>query len=111
MLKLIAAFNQALTEAYGKDPSAPSLIMSYLPNKRWYCSVVRYRNAFGGQKQVVVNRQHAELPMALRELATAWLTYEEAFPSALRAGAITECGKRRNASLRKIANEPLPILD
>lgn len=41
-----------IAENFPDDPSQPSLVLSALKNGKYYGSVVRYTESFGGGKQV-----------------------------------------------------------
>lgn len=41
-----------IAENFPDDPSQPSLVLSVLKNGKYYGSVVRYTESFGGGKQV-----------------------------------------------------------
>ena len=64
----------AICEYYEKDPTAPSVIISYLRDKQsWYASVVRYHGRFADGKEVVISAQYRELEGALETLSQKWL--------------------------------------
>jgi hypothetical protein len=61
-----------IVDAYQKDLSSASLTLSYLPSGNWYMSIVRYRQKFGGVKEVVVSVQHADFQLCLQQLINSW---------------------------------------
>lgn len=59
---LIKAITKALTEKFGKNPSAPSLISSYLGDKLgWYVSVATYGQCYGKDKEIMAAYQGFDL--------------------------------------------------
>lgn len=59
---LVKAITKALTEKFGKNPSAPSLITSYIGDKvGWYVSVATYGQCYGKEKDVLVAHQGFDL--------------------------------------------------
>lgn len=66
----LATFLRLLSETHPADKLAPGVVMSRLPNGRWYVSVCRYPV---GSKEVVCNLQDRTLTRAIRDVATLWL--------------------------------------
>ena len=69
---------KAAVEQYQSDPSAASVVVSYLMEKEvWYVSVCRYKARYGEQKVVVCNAQDADLSVAIHQCATKFLMANE----------------------------------
>jgi len=59
---------------YKKDPTYPSLILSYLYSEEcWYLSIVRYREKFAKGKEVVMSVKDTFLSKAIIRLSIGWL--------------------------------------
>lgn len=67
---LIQYLTQALTEKYKSDPSAPSLLISWL-NNRYYVSLVHYTHSFGQGKNVLISYEGYNLKELLIKLGKA----------------------------------------
>jgi hypothetical protein len=63
---------KAVSYKYREDKTAPGIVVSAL-KRGYYCSVVRYNQAFAKGKQVVCSARGTELPATLKELATKFL--------------------------------------
>lgn len=62
---------RSLATKYSGDPSAPSVVLSYLADReRWYASAVRYCEKYGGAKVVVCNATSESLEGTLSSLAS-----------------------------------------
>lgn len=62
-------FTKWLSETLKDDPSSPSVIFSWLADKKsWYVSVVRYRAPFGDGKVVIAKAMKPTLEEAFREV-------------------------------------------
>lgn len=62
-----------VTEMFSEDPSAPSVLCSWIADKEhFYCSVVRYSESFGRGKQVVHKATGATSREAVVECAKAF---------------------------------------
>lgn len=70
---LLDKLSKAVSYQYRDDKTAPSVVVSSL-KKGYYCSVVRYTQAFAKGKQVVCNARGEQLPVVLKELANKFLT-------------------------------------
>lgn len=66
--KLVELITQAISYKYPKDATRPGLTVSFLNNKRFYCSVVRH-NVDGKSKVVVCNTNASTLENALKEIS------------------------------------------
>lgn len=65
---------KAVSYKYSEDKTAPGIVVSSLKRGQYYCSVVRYSQAFAkGGKQVVCNARGSDLPATLKELANKFL--------------------------------------
>jgi hypothetical protein len=63
---------------YLTDPSAPSILFSYLHDKGTvYASIVRYHTRMGQDKQVMMKHQHTNARFLLRELMAMWYEAKE----------------------------------
>jgi len=71
-LDLIKSLSKSLTEKYGKEPSAPSLLISWLGSS-WYVSLVKYNGSYGTQKQVLISIEDYDLTKSLKLLANNWI--------------------------------------
>jgi hypothetical protein len=69
---LLARLAKAVSYVYRDDKTAPGVVVSEL-KKGYYCSVVRYSQAFAKGKQVVCNARGTDLPGTLKELANKFL--------------------------------------
>lgn len=69
---LMDKLTKAVSYKYQDDKTAPGVVVSAL-KKGYYCSVVRYSQAFAKGKQVVCNARADDLPSALKELATKFV--------------------------------------
>lgn len=99
MLKLTASLNQAISSYYHLDPSAPSLISSFLATKNvWYFSIVRYSQRFGQGKIVVLNANGPDYVSGLKSLASGWIKSIGGVPQ----------GNHEITRLEKIISEPTP---
>lgn len=62
-------FSETLSELCKGDPSAPSVVISWLPDKQmWYLAVHRYLAPFGEGRVVVAKQISADLSLALSEI-------------------------------------------
>lgn len=60
-----------LVAKYSDDPSAPSVVLSYLADReRWYASAIRYCRRYGEGKVVVCNATGESLEAVLASLAS-----------------------------------------
>jgi len=75
--QLMDKLTQAASYQYRDDKTSPSVVISAL-KKGYYCSVVRYSQAFAKGKQVVCNARGDSLPVALKELANKFLVINNA---------------------------------
>ncbi len=57
-----------LKAVFSKDPSAPGVTVSNLPNGRWYVSALRYTQPMGKGKVVLAKAQGLDLQSALSTL-------------------------------------------
>lgn len=71
--QLMDKLTKAVSYQYRDDKTAPGVTVSAL-KKGYYCSVVRYSQAFAKGKQVVCNARGDSLPAVLKELAQKFLT-------------------------------------
>lgn len=71
--QLMEKLAKAVSYQYRDDKTAPGLVVSSL-KKGYYCSVVRYSQAFAKGKQVVCNARGDDLPTVLKDLAGKFLT-------------------------------------
>lgn len=63
---------KAVTAIYADDPSAPSVLMAWVESKQvFYGSIVRYRERFGGGKQVVIKADGSSTDEVIDKLCTA----------------------------------------
>jgi len=69
---LMDKLTKAVSYKYRDDKTAPGIVVSAL-KKGYYCSVVRYSQAFAKGKQVVCKAKADDLPGALKELATKFV--------------------------------------
>lgn len=72
-------FVKQIVEAYKSDPSAASLVISFLPTGNYYGSIIRYKKAFGGDKEVVAKFQHPLFESMLAGLYNAWTGEDHKF--------------------------------
>lgn len=73
-VELLQTLVAAVVNEFPRDPSAPSILISWLQRDQlWYASIVRYARAFGEGKTVVVNVKAASVGEALKRLAKAWI--------------------------------------
>lgn len=71
---MLEALIKAVCEKYRKDPSAPSVVSSWLAAERvWYASIVRYRSKYGEDKLVVCHAKDANLEATYRLLCFEFL--------------------------------------
>lgn len=83
VLILMSAFVSAVLwtvvsacRTYRSDASSPSLVLSYLWNDRkWYASIVRYKEKWGKGKEVVMNVTSSYLLVVLARLTIGWLGF------------------------------------
>ena len=62
MDKTLADIIQLLCRTFPDDPSAPSLVVSWLEeHKQWYIAVVRYRQRFGQGKRILTRNSSTDL--------------------------------------------------
>jgi len=74
MLKTYAALCQSVTKFYETDPTTAGVITSWLPDKqKWYFSVVRFRQRYGRNKQVVCSAMSDHFDRGLKTVAKKWL--------------------------------------
>jgi hypothetical protein len=76
---LIDKLTKAISHAYRDDKTAPGLVVSAL-KKGYYCSVVRYENAFAKGKVVVCKAKSSVLEVALADLANQFLDLQSSPP-------------------------------
>jgi hypothetical protein len=76
---LIDKLTKAISHAYRSDKTAPGLVVSAL-KKGYYCSVVRYENAFAKGKVVVCKAKSNSLTEALTDLTDQFLDLQDAPP-------------------------------
>jgi hypothetical protein len=53
-----------LMQYYSKDPSAPGILISFLPTKEYYIAIHRYRGKYGKDKIVITNAKHKDFKVA-----------------------------------------------
>lgn len=73
--KLLTTTLQALTELYPLDPTSPGLVMAYVHNKGFYCSIVRYEGPSQPgveNKQVLTNAFASSIEEAFRQCLLNW---------------------------------------
>lgn len=73
---LLDKIAKAVSYAYRDDKTAPGVVVSSL-KKGYYCSVVRYSQAFAKGKQVVCKARGDELKATLRDLATQFVAISD----------------------------------
>lgn len=76
---LIDKLTKAVSHAYRNDKTAPGLVVSAL-KKGYYCSVVRYENAFAKGKVVVCKAKSGSLTEALADLTDQFLDLQDSPP-------------------------------
>ena len=60
---------RAVCHLYAEDPTRPSVVVSFLPNKRFYISIVRYKQRFAKEKSVVYKVEHEDFEEAVKQIA------------------------------------------
>lgn len=70
--QLLDKLTNAVSYKFREDKTSPSVVVSRL-KKGYYCSVVRYGNAFAKDKKVVCNARGGDLQTTLKELASKFL--------------------------------------
>ncbi len=70
--KLLSLATRALCAIYNSDPTQPSIIVSHLKSNKFYMSVVRYNQAFAGDKRIMYKTRRAEFEDALYDVAN-WI--------------------------------------
>lgn len=70
--QLVNKLTKAISYNYRADKTAPGLTISFVRNS-YYCSVVRYKNAFAKDKVVVCKSTAASLETALNDLTKQFL--------------------------------------
>lgn len=69
MIELIA---KRLSEVFADDPSSPSVIVSWLEDKKqWYVNLVRYLQPFGQGRMGVLKHTDPSLDVCLKQCAVA----------------------------------------
>lgn len=68
MIEKVKKLVKELVEQRRDDPSAPSLIISMLPNGKWYGSLATYTGRFGQGKEVLCSAQCHELEQVIDSL-------------------------------------------
>lgn len=66
---LLCSVVRTLAASFPDDPSAPNVSLALLPDGRWYGSLIRFSEAYGQGKQVLVNASGVDLDEVLRKLA------------------------------------------
>jgi hypothetical protein len=66
MIELVA---KALTFKFDKDKTAPGVLVSQLKNGKYYASAVRYKSAFGRDKEVAFKASGETISEAINGLA------------------------------------------
>lgn len=99
-LTTLELFLRTLSELYPKDPSAPGLVLSFLPSGMFYASVARYDETNGRHKQILLQNQEPTLKQTIEDLAMRWVQKTEATRKfqALIAPAI----KRQTKARRRV---------
>lgn len=59
------------------DPSSPGVLVSFLPDGRWYLSIQRYTKAYGEGKVIICKTTGPTFDKALRNLCILWKNYLE----------------------------------
>lgn len=81
MDELIESITKALTEKFGKNPSAPSLLMSYIGDGKYYVSILEYKSTYGRDKHVLFSAEGNNLYVLLekisKEMIDAWLPKQD----------------------------------
>lgn len=76
--QLLEKLTAAVSFAYKKDYTSPGVNVSFLKNKKYYSSVLRYTSAFAGGKEVVCSFIADTIHDALMGLSKAFVTtYKE----------------------------------
>lgn len=70
---LMDKLTKAVSFKFREDKTAPGIVVSAL-KKGYYCSVVRYSQAFAKGKQVVCNARGEDLRGTLKDLATKFVS-------------------------------------
>lgn len=71
---MLPDFIKAVVERFPEDPSAPSVVFSFLKDKNaWYVAVVRYKSKFGKDKFNVSSFMHEDLDYAITHLYTCFM--------------------------------------
>lgn len=65
---------EAIGAEYHKDPTRAGLVTAKLADGRYYVSIVRYTDSYGGGKKVVIKKYGEDLEITLREAAKEWHT-------------------------------------
>ena len=76
-LRIIELLTQATCYLFKSDQTRPGVVVSYLPDKNYYVSIVRYQSAFAKNKEVVFKTRHPELSVAINR-AAHWVTNHKA---------------------------------
>lgn len=71
---VLALLLRSIQQDWSDDPSLPGVLVSYLGRDGgWYASIVRFKQALGGGKYVVINRRGKTFEEAVRGLAADYL--------------------------------------
>lgn len=96
---LIDKITKAISYQYKNDSTSPGLTISYLKNKKFYCSIIKYTGAFGKGKEVCCSATNASLNEALRTLASDFLNVKrENNPIQELNDVILDLSKKENES-------------
>lgn len=71
MDQLIESIIKTLTEKFGKNPSAPLLLISYLGDGEYYASIAKYNASFGQNKEILFWTKGNDLNLILNNIAKA----------------------------------------
>lgn len=65
----LAELIQLVVGTFPEDPSAPSVVFSYIKAKEsWYISIVRYKEKFGKDKYVVSSFMNGDLDFTVSHM-------------------------------------------
>lgn len=68
---------RVIQQMWPTDPSAPGVVLSRLSNGKFYGSIVRYSERYGGEKSVVFKTQQETLAEVARALAQRLVDRED----------------------------------
>jgi hypothetical protein len=64
---------KSITELYPTDPTMPGMSLAWLPDKQlYYASIVRFRENYGGSRQVIYKAYGPSIFTCILQMLEAW---------------------------------------